>query len=114
MKRQCDICGGRPPRCCNTAYETWAKTRGVQYTYQGEGVTVGRLADALAILADSLLSTGRKRDARIASAIAEWIDSARSGEWWDWRTPLMMGEALNAGDFPIIKSVCAGRARVKP
>jgi len=38
MKRQCDICGGRPPRCCNTAYETWAKTRGVQYTYQGEGV----------------------------------------------------------------------------
>jgi len=111
MRKQCEVCGGRPPRCCHSAHEASAESRRVVYTIDGEGATVGQLADALAIVADDLLATGRKRDAQSASAIAEWIDSARSGEWWAWRTPLTMRRALDFKDFTAVKSVCAGRVR---
>lgn len=82
---------------------------GVAWVLEGEGVTVASLADALAILADELLATGRKRDRRIAGAIAAWIDSARSGEWWLWRSPLMMGHRLHVGDFARVVEATQGR-----
>jgi len=84
---------------------------GTIWTGDGDGATVAALADGLAILADKLLSSTLKCDARQAGEIATWLDRYRSsGELWTlWRTSLLMVGPLVPYDFQRIKEATAGR-----
>lgn len=90
------------------------KTRlGTDWTGDAMGASVGELADSLAVLADKLIVTKSKRDAKLASSITTWIDSARASGWWNWHTPLLIVGPIVASDLERIVEVTAGRVRYR-
>ena len=82
---------------------------GTAFCLESAGATVAEHADHLAILADALLTSGTRSDVKTAGEIAAWIDAARSGQWWNWRTPLSLVRAFTIEDFRRVKEVTNGR-----